>query len=52
MTPTVVYVLLLVEGSYLLGDGVLWLSRGVRVVMCVFVPNFPSVVEVSPDDGD
>ena len=52
MTPTVVQVLLLVKGSDLVGDGVLWLCRGVRIIVRVFILDFPAVIEMRPYDGD
>ena len=44
MTQTVVEVLLMVKGSDLVGDGVLWLCRGVFVIVCVFISDFPAVL--------
>ena len=38
--------------SDLVGDGVLWLCRGVCVIVCVFISEFPAVVEICPDDSD
>ena len=52
MTPTVVQVLLLVKGSDFVGDCGLGLCRGVCVIVCVFISEFPAVIEICPDYSD